>query len=293
MTVNELYQELDQLAPFSDQEDWDNSGLQVGRSDWKADRVLLCVDVTKEVIDQAGEWKADVILSHHPLIFHGLDSVSDRDFVGERILRLAEKHIAYIAMHTCFDKYGMRDAIFVKAGMHGNICDMHTCFDKYGMRDAIDQRLGFSRGELFLSDGRRNPTPCRPLDEKAMMGSLSDLDQEVTLEEICRKVKEGFDLPNVRIFGDPKKPVRRIAVIGGSGKSEIQNALDAKADLLITGDIDHHSGIDAVTQGLCVMDAGHYGLEHVFMDYMEEALHLRLPDLSVRKMPVEEPFLVL
>ena len=267
MTVNELYQELDQLAPFSDQEDWDNSGLQVGRSDWRADRVLLCVDVTKEVIDQADEWKADVILSHHPLIFHGLDSVSDRDFVGERILRLAEKHIAYIAMHTCFDKYGMRDA--------------------------IDQRLGFSRGELFLSDGRRNPTPCRPLDEEAMMGSLSDLDQEVTLEEICRKVKEGFDLPNVRIFGDPKKPVRRIAVIGGSGKSEIQNALDAKADLLITGDIDHHSGIDAVTQGLCVMDAGHYGLEHVFMDYMEEALHLRLPDLSVKKMPVEEPFLVL
>lgn len=267
MTLGNLYKELDSLAPFCNQEDWDNSGLQVGRSDWKAERILLCVDVTKEVIDRAEEWKADVILSHHPLIFHGINTVSDRDFVGQRILRLAEDRIGYIAMHTCFDRCGMRDA--------------------------IDQKLGFTEGPLFHDDGSRRETPCQPLDPLAMMGSISDLKEEMSLSSLCEFVKKQFDIPHVRLFGDPEKRVRRISVIGGSGKSEIPAALEAEADVLITGDIDHHSGIDAVTQGLSVIDAGHYGLEHVFMDYMEEALGRRLPELQTEKMPVCEPFLVM
>ena len=98
---------------------------------------------------------------------------------------------------------------------------------------------------------------------------MADLDRPVTLRECGQEVKDSFRLGSVKIFGDLDARVRRIAISPGSGKSMIRAALDKKADVLITGDIGHHEGIDAVAQGLAVIDAGHYGIEHIFMGRYE------------------------
>ena len=112
----------------------------------------------------------------------------------------------------------------------------------------------------------------------------------MTLEELGHQVKEVFGLPDVRIFGDPGKRVKRAAILPGSGKSVIPEALGQQAQVLITGDIGHHEGIDAVAQGLAVIDGGHYGIEHIFVEDMRNYLEEHFPELKVETEPVRHPF---
>ena len=230
MKLRELYEYLDGIAPFQEQEAWDNSGLQVGHLDQEIERVFLAVDATEEVLEAADAWGADLILTHHPLIFGGIQAVNDQDFVGKRVLFLAEKQISYVAMHTNFDKYGMRDMIDEKLGFH---------------EEAIDYR------------GERVPTSAEVLDPLGCMGSLAELEEETDLKSYAAFVKDAFDLY-----------------------------------VLVTGDIDHHNGIDANTQGLAIIDAGHYGLEHVFTEYMERILNKKFPELTICQEENHEPFYI-
>ncbi len=94
----------------------------------------------------------------------------------------------------------------------------------------------------------------------------------MTVRECCEEVKQAFSLENVKVFGNLERKVKTAAISPGSGRSVISNALQAGVDVLITGDIDHHEGIDAVAQKLTVIDAGHYGVEHIFIPYMEQYL---------------------
>ena len=110
---------------------------------------------------------------------------------------------------------------------------------------------------------------------------------------LAKRVKEKFSLPFAAVYGQElyeEKPAERIAVCPGAGGSEISQAVKKGAQVLITGDIGHHTGIDAAAQGLMVIDAGHYGLEYVFMDFMEQYLKERLSgNVQIEKMPVEFP----
>ena len=87
--------------------------------------------------------------------------------------------------------------------------------------------------------------------------------------------------------------LQRIAISPGSGKSEVDNAIEAGAQVLITGDIDHHTGIDAVARGLAIIDAGHYGLEHIYVEYMAHFIQRIAPGLVVKTAPAKEPFWIL
>ena len=115
----------------------------------------------------------------------------------------------------------------------------------------------------------------------------------MTLRECAVLVREVFDIPNVRIFGDPDTPVYKAAICPGAGKSTMKEALRAKCDVYITGDIDHHTGIDAVDQGLCIIDAGHYGIEHVFMKDVKDYLEKVLVGVHMDCVPVHHPFTVI
>jgi len=109
-------------------------------------------------------------------------------------------------------------------------------------------------------------------------------------------VKNRFGLPFVVVYGSElyeAEPVVRVATCPGAGGSEIKEALKAGAQVFITGDISHHEGIDAAAQGMMIIDAGHYGLEHIFMDFMEGFLKEKLPDdIGIEKMPVKFPAVV-
>lgn len=238
MQVREIIEEINKTSPFDAACDWDNVGLLVGSLDWKADSVYLALDATDEVIDHAIAAGADVILTHHPMIFSPVNRVVADDFVGRRIIKLIENHIACIAMHTNYDIYGMAKL-------------------------AAD-RLGLQK---------RTPLEVTSEDGSEGIGRVGRVAGRYTLKDYAEFVRDEFGLSHVRFFGDAGAPVKVVACTPGSGKSDIGLAIAAGADTFVTGDIDHHTGIDSVAKGLNIIDAGHYGIEHIFIK--DEAKKLR------------------
>jgi putative NIF3 family GTP cyclohydrolase 1 type 2 len=115
----------------------------------------------------------------------------------------------------------------------------------------------------------------------------------MSLAECAAYVKKVFSVDTVKVFGDPDMTLERVAIVPGSGKDYIDLAIKAGLDCLITGDIGHHSGIDANEQGLAIIDAGHYGLEKLFIPYMKEFFRRELPEMKVMTAEVQNPFWVL
>lgn len=133
-------------------------------------------------------------------------------------------------------------------------------------------------------------TTCEEAGEVKGIGRAGYLEEPSDLESCCEKVKKTFSLDAVRVFGNLKMQVHKAAVCPGSGKSVIRDALNKGADVLITGDIGHHEGIDAVAQGMAVIDAGHYGMEHIFVEDMKQFLTEHLPGVEVITAPVRHPY---
>ncbi len=257
MQCEEILEVIEKKFPVSYALDWDNVGLLAGSYTQEVDRVYVALDATDRVIADAAGQGADLLITHHPLIFTQIQKINDRDFVGRRVLRLIQSGMAYYAMHTNYDVAKMADL----AG----------------------EKLKLACSEVL------EVTTLDP--EEKGIGVVADLSQPVTLREYCETVKEAFGLDCVRVFGDPDTQIRRAAVVPGSGKSEVEPALEKQADVLVTGDIGHHDGIDAVAQGLCIIDAGHYGVEHIFIADMAGYLRENLPQLTVYEAPDMPPFL--
>ena len=256
MKLIDIMQNLEQFCPHSFSMDWDNSGLQAGNTMNPVDTVMLAVDCTSSVVTQAVEKGAQLILTHHPLVFKGISSVSDMDFVGRRIVRMLENRISCFAMHTNFDVLGMADA-------------------------AAD--------ELRLMDREVLEVTFEDDVSREGLGRIGKLPEYMTLAETAAYVRDAFGVPYVRVYGLADTPVVSCAVLPGSGASEIDIAIKAGADVMITGDITHHKGLDAVEKGIAVIDAGHYGIEKLFVPYMESYLRRELPELTVLRAEETEP----
>ena len=112
------------------------------------------------------------------------------------------------------------------------------------------------------------------------IGRVSDV-YESSAKIWIEKLKASFELENVIVYGDIDKIVKRVAISPGSGKGMIEHAIAKRADILITGDIGHHDGLDAVESGITVVDAGHYGLEYIFIDYMARVLEHKCNDARI------------
>lgn len=240
--------------------DFDNVGLLAGRTDREVSRVYIALDATDAVIEEAAAWGADMLITHHPLIFSPLKRVTDEDFVSRRVLKLIQNDISYYAMHTNYDVLGMAD----------------LAKRKLGLKDA--KVLDVTMEKDGLPEG---------------IGRIGELEKEMTLEECCVYIKHKLNLGSLKVFGDMEKKVKRLAISPGSGKSAVGPALAKGADVLVTGDIGHHDGLDAVEQNLAVIDAGHYGTEYIFIEDMRRFLAEKLPVLEVGTAPVVHPFQVI
>lgn len=243
MQCRDLIKKLDELAPRELACDWDNPGFQAGREDKEIHKILVALDLTDVVAEQAVGEHADLVVTHHPLIFKPLKAVNDQNFISRRIVKLIQADICYFAMHTNFD---------IAPGC---------------MADLAAEQLGMSAEEpLEVTD---------EMDGAAIgIGKVGMLPAPLTLEQLARQVKDRFDLPFVTVYGMETltEPVSRIAVAPGAGGSMVDFGLKKQAQVLITGDIGHHTGIDAVANHMAVIDAGHYGLEHIFIPFMENYL---------------------
>lgn len=233
---------LEQLSPQSYACDWDNVGLLVGRKEKEVRIVMVALDASKEVIRAAVEQKVDMLITHHPMIFSSMKQINEDDFIADKVLTLAENGICYYAMHTNFDAVG-------------------------GMAE-------LAAGEQFLA--LTETSPIEECEESGVgMGRYGKLPNPMTAKEVCKYVKEKFQIPFVMLYQskeNSKKVYERIAVMPGSGKSNKKLVAKNGYDLYLTGDFGHHDALDAMDMGLTVIDATHYGLEHIFVSYISRYL---------------------
>lgn len=239
MECNEVISKLETLSPCFYAESWDNVGLLVGSRKKKVSKIYVAVDATDEVVDEAILLGADMIVTHHPLIFSAMKKITTDDFIGRRIVKMMANEISYYAMHTNFDVTHMAELAADKIGLTA--------------RSVLDVTYEGETG-------------------KAGIGKAGLLPEEMTVSQVAELVKRQFALEQVKIFGEPLRTVQTAGICPGSGKSVIDHAVKSGVEVLITGDIDHHEGIDALAKGLTIIDAGHYGLEHIFVPYVVEYL---------------------
>ncbi len=260
MKCSDVMDKLEQLSPASFAEKWDNVGLLIGRKDKEIKKVMVALDATDDVISQAVDEQVDLLLTHHPLIFTGQKKIANDNFVGRRIHQLIRNDMNYFAMHTNFDVMGMADAAADEIQLR--------------KREVLD--ITYEDDISKEGIGRIGILPCI-----------------MTLKECAMFCKEKFDLEQVRVYGDLSEEIETVAIVPGSGKDYVNLALEKNADVIITGDISHHIGMDAVLQGLNVIDAGHYGLEKIFCTYMIEVFKREMPSILVLQAKEESPFWVI
>ena len=260
MLCKEIVQVIEAAYPREAALDFDNVGLLAGRAEKEVKRVYIALDATDAVIDRAAEAGADMLITHHPLIFSPLKKVTDEDFISRRVVKLIQNDISYYAMHTNYDVLGMAELSEKILGIRNT--------------DVLDITMEM--------DGKPEG-----------IGRIGELEKPMTLEECCVYVKHKLNLGSLKVFGDMQAEVSRLAISPGSGKTAIAVAIAKGADVLVTGDIGHHDGLDAVEQGLAVIDAGHYGTEYIFIDDMRRFLEDKLPVLDVMTTPVIHPFQVI
>ena len=260
MLCRELIEKLEKLAPRELACDWDNPGFLAGRGDKEIKKVLVALDATDRVVEQAVKEKADFLLTHHPLVFRPLKQVNDENFISRRIVTLLQADISYFAMHTNYDVIGMADL----SAEHLKLQDTRV---------------------LTVTDGSG--------EQPEGFGRVGKLPHVMTLGEFGKYVKECNHLPDVRVYGDLDRKIETVAICTGSGKSMIGDVMAAGADVYVTGDIDYHTAIDTMADGLAIVDAGHYGTEYIFAEAMEKELNEAFSALKTTCASVKNPYTVL
>ncbi len=243
-SVHDIEQALYELAPRELAAEWDNVGLLAGRRDRAVHKVLVSLDVTAAVVEEARQWGAELIAAHHPVIFHPVKRVTDQDPAGEILLRLAEHGIAAVCMHTNLDAA------------------------QGGVNDALAAALQLEE--------------AAPLEGGGGIVRTGRLPRPVSVPDFLFAVQEALGAGGLRCT-DGAKPISRVAVGGGACGEFLWAAAAAGCDAFVTADVKYNQFLDAAALGLTLVDAGHFPTEDVVCPVLARHLSERFPELAVRK----------
>ena len=245
MKVKDVIAVIEEFAPLSIQEGWDNSGLCVGSPEDEVSSVLFALDCTESLVDEAIECGADMIITHHPLIFSGLKKISPEDQVGTVVIKAIKHGIAIYAAHTNADK--------VISGVSG----------------AMAEKLGLVDVQILDEDG-----------DGTGLGVVGNLSEPLTAERVIELVKEKFSLKMLKSSKPSEGLITRVAMCGGSGGSLIGAARNSGAQLYISGDISYHNFF--TPEGFMIMDIGHYESEIEIVNILFSLIKKNFPTFAVR-----------
>ncbi|MCB9555735.1 MAG: Nif3-like dinuclear metal center hexameric protein [Deltaproteobacteria bacterium] len=247
VSCQHVLEAIRRFAPPTLALDGDPTGLQVGRADRPIERVLCCLDLTEAVAREAADLGVGLIVSHHAVVFRPLrDLRTDRP--RGRILELLLKNeIAVYVPHTALD---------VTRG---------------GLNDWLAGQLG-----LLDTQPLRITAAAQSADQPQGIGRLGRLAGSSSLQQLAEQLKAALQAPAVRVVGDLQAVPRQAAVLCGDGRSFLHAAADAGAELLVTGDIDHHSALEARALGMALLDVGHFSSERAAARLLADALRAAL-----------------
>ena len=245
MKVSDVVRAIEAAAPLQLQDEWDNSGLQVGFPDSPVHRVLTCLDITEAVLDEASARGCDMIVSHHPLLFHPLRQVSCATYQQRCVVKALSAGIALYSAHTSLDN--------APGGINYRIASI------IGMHDLewLQPLPGGNGGS----------------------GVIGTLDSVVPDVEFLKNLKQAFGVECLRHTAPAGRPVRTVAVCGGSGAFLMADALRLGADAFVTGEFHYHDYFEA--DGMLLAELGHYQSEKCAVGLLSDILSAALPELEV------------
>lgn len=249
-TVNEILAFLETLAPRAMKMDWDNVGLLCGSRRQEVTRILVALDPFEGVCQEAAAWGAQLIVTHHPLIFKALNAITDETSIGRSIQLLCREGISAINAHTNLD-----------------------CAPG-GVNDRLAAALGLSEIEVI------NPMGT---DEKGLEWGLlrKGTVEEQPLSSFLPTVKAALGCEGLR-YADGGKSVRKVAVGGGACASELMDAHHAGCDTFVTSDVKYNQFWDAKDLGLNLIDAGHFYTENPITACLAEKIAAAFPEVEVK-----------
>ena len=250
VTVGQIYDVLNILAPVHYQMEFDNAGFLVGDRTAEVRTVVTALDITDDVIREAIACHAELIVSHHPLLFHPLRNVRAEDLIGRKVLTLAQHGISAICMHTNLDVAdgGVNDAL-----MHMLNAEVTGLLEPAG------------------TDDQGQPLGC---------GRIGVLNSSMTLDAFLKYLTERLHVSGLR-YCDGGRPVKKLAVCGGSGGSMLELAIDAGCDTFVTADVKYDRFLAAKDLGINLIDADHFCTENVVIPVIAETIRNTFPSVNV------------
>ena len=246
VNIKEVLSALERFAPLPLQESWDNAGLQVGLTETEVSGALLCLDVNERIVDEAVAKGCNLIVSHHPLLFRGLKTISDLNDVQRTVMSAIKKGIAVISMHTNMDNA------------------------KGGVNYRIAEKLGLKDVKFLAPSGA---------DAEAGSGVVGELAEPLAADDFIIAVKKAFGVECAMCNELLRRPIKRVALCGGAGDFLLDEAVKNQADAFITGEMHYHQyfGYEQTIQ-ICVI--GHYQSEQYTAEIFEEIIQKECPGVK-------------
>ena len=238
---------LERFAPLPLQESWDNAGLQVGLTETEVSGALLCLDVSEKIVDEAIAKGCNLIVSHHPLLFRGLKTISDLTDVQRTVRKAIQSNVAVISMHTNMDNA------------------------QGGVNYKIAQKLGLQDVRFMASKTVE--------DVEAGSGVIGQLPEPMAADDFVLKVKKAFGVECAMCNELLRRPVQKVAICGGAGDFLLDEAVKAGADAFITGEMHYHQyfGYEQQIQ-ICVI--GHYQSEQYTTELFRDIIERECPGVQ-------------
>ena len=281
MNLKEIKSFLEGMAPLAVQESWDNSGLQIGCSDKDIHKVMVCLDLTEAVLDEAEAIGADLVISHHPLIFKGLKSISGSTYQERCVRKAILSDIAVYSAHTSLDNIlgGVNHKIASLLGLSSL-----RWLDSGESAEGCDEKCG---GAAEKSCGEGAEEKCGGADAVARAsgsGLIGELKEPVAAAEFLHTVKTIFDVKALKHSPlSSTTTIRSVALCGGAGAFLLPQAVAKGADCFISGEFHYHDYFDP---GTLLIELGHYESEQFTQDLLKESLERAFPELEIVKTSV-------
>jgi dinuclear metal center YbgI/SA1388 family protein len=253
--LSDIIKLMEEFAPKEYKESYDNVGLMVGNRESSINSVLISLDTTLDIIDEAAEKHCELIISHHPILFRKPSNITEDTLIGKKIRKAIQKDINIYASHTNLD------------------------ITENGINDLLVKLLGFDAAVVMEKSTNSSA------GEKEGVGRIIVHQEAVLLSELCQRVKSSLKLPYLRYSGNDEWLVKKVAVINGSGQDYFELAKKLGADCIISGDTTYHYVSDLYEEGIAVIDAGHYGTEwpamKLFADTLKKLLQEKGLEITV------------
>lgn len=272
-TVGDVEKFIGKLAPKCLQEQYDNSGLQIGDRDMLVKSALVTLDVTEEVLDEAIAKGCNLIVAHHPLLFHPLKHITGESEVERVVAKALKNDVAIYCAHTSLDN--AEGGVSYKMAEKMGLKNVEVLAEKKGVYSQTMTSVPETEAAIKAHTYGEQVTDVHDPDQRpGRIGSgvIGDT-EEMSEDEALKKVKDIFGCEDVRYCGMTGRKIKRIAMCGGSGSEFIGVAISRGADMYVTGDCKYHE-FQSVDNRILLADIGHFESEQytkeIFMEHLSE-----------------------